>query len=317
MVLAALGRRLDHLRRRRLRPGDRQQPDATGALAGRRPRRPDRQRGHAASRRAANTRVQALAVNGNTLYIGGVLHDAAAGSRGARLAAVNATTGALLDWHRRPIVTSSSMTVHRPGPRRSSAARSPPQRHGAAGMTSFDGVTGAMTPWAINGHPELRPEHGDHRPDHRRRRPSSARRATTRRRGTTANFEGILGRSRLTGELDWINGCRGDNYADRRDRQRPLQRQPHARVRDGRVQAGDETPPVAVAMAIDKRGPRARPTSYGPLRGNWLRRRPPANQMLSLAAARSSTGPTRGATRPAGASSRTASTSSTAASSRG
>ena len=45
----------------------------------------------------ANSRVSALAINGNTLYMGGTFGTVGGQAR-SRLAAVNATTGALLPW---------------------------------------------------------------------------------------------------------------------------------------------------------------------------------------------------------------------------
>ncbi|WP_131106019.1 PKD domain-containing protein [Ornithinimicrobium sufpigmenti] len=163
---------------------------------------------------AANTRVASLAVHGNTLYVGGHFSTVSGQSR-SRLAAVNATTGALLPWAPsadREIVT---MTVH-PDSGRVIVGGSFSTVNGVSqrGMTSLDGTTGAVMPWAAN---QVIQNYG----------------ANTQisslitdgemiygvgwayfgAGGTTANFEGTFAADPLTGEIDWINGCRGDQFS--------------------------------------------------------------------------------------------------------
>ena len=87
----------------------------------------------------ANNRVQALAVNGNTLYVGGFF-TAFGGQPGSRLGAVNTTNGALLDWAPQADRDVVSMTVH-PSSGRVIAGGSFEIMNGVTqyGMTSLDG----------------------------------------------------------------------------------------------------------------------------------------------------------------------------------
>jgi PKD repeat protein len=160
----------------------------------------------------ANVRVAALAVRGDTLYLGGHFTMVSNQPR-SRVAAVHATTGALLPWA--PTVDSSvvAMTVHQPSGRviiggNFSTVNGVVQR----GMTSLDGSTGALMPWVVN---TIVTNYGS----------QSYISGLTNdgdmvygvgwnfgSGGGAGNFEGVFAADPLTGELDWVTGCRGDTY---------------------------------------------------------------------------------------------------------
>jgi hypothetical protein len=160
----------------------------------------------------ANTRVSALAVHGNNLYMGGHFTIVAGESR-TRLAAVNAVNGALLPWAPTADRDVAAMVVH-PSSGRVIVGGSFYELNGVAqwGMGSLDGTNGALRPWAANtvvrnGGPNA----------------YISSLATDGQRifgvgwavfftGATANFEGSFSADPLTGELHWVNGCRGDTY---------------------------------------------------------------------------------------------------------
>ena len=101
----------------------------------------------------ANSRVNAIALNGNTVYYGGAFSTAGNPTFTARghLAGANATTGALLPWT--PITDRdvNSMVVH-PASGRVIVGGSMNTINGITqlGMSSLDGVTGAVMSWAAN-----------------------------------------------------------------------------------------------------------------------------------------------------------------------
>ena len=162
---------------------------------------------------SASGRVSAIAVQGSTLYLGGNFTNAGGQPR-ARLAAVNATSGALLPWAPTADRDIVSMTVH-PGSGRVIVGGSFTTMNGQSqrGMTSLDGTTGAVMPWAAN---QVIQNYGAN---------TQISGLTTDGEtifgvawayfgagGTTANFEGQFAADPLTGELRWVNGCRGDQY---------------------------------------------------------------------------------------------------------
>jgi hypothetical protein len=105
----------------------------------------------------ANTTVRAFALNPstNTLYYGGFFTSVGSSEIGftprSRLAAVDATTGALLPWAPAADLEVISMVVH-PASGRVIVGGSFNTLNGSTqwGMGSLDGVTGAVQPWAAN-----------------------------------------------------------------------------------------------------------------------------------------------------------------------
>lgn len=160
----------------------------------------------------ANTRVNALAFLGNTLYMGGHFTTVSGQAR-VRLAAVNATNGDLLPWSPSADSEVISMVAH-PASGRVIVGGNFTQLNGIEqfGMGSLDGASGAVRPWAantvvMNSGPEAYisglTTDGD--------RIFGVGWAFFAN-AASANFEGIFSADPLTGELDWVNGCRGDNY---------------------------------------------------------------------------------------------------------
>ena len=165
---------------------------------------------------AFNNRVDALALNPgtNTLYIGG--HFTTGGGRTRlRLAAVNASNGTLLAWAPTADRDVVALAVHQPS-NRVIASGSFTQLNGTTqiGMGALDGSTGAAQPWAINQviqNSGLNTQINDLTTDGQLiygvgwawfGSPE----------GADANFEGQFAAVPTTGEVVWINGCRGDQY---------------------------------------------------------------------------------------------------------
>ncbi|MDE0804923.1 MAG: hypothetical protein OSA99_16580, partial [Acidimicrobiales bacterium] len=155
-----------------------------------------------------NTRVASMDAVGDTLYFGGYFTTVDGLSR-SRLAAVDAATGDLLPWA--PTVDREvvSMIVHEPS-NRVIVGGSFYDLNGASnpGMASIDGDTGATRPWAIN---QLIQQSGD-----------ATEIADLTVSGDLVyggawdfgggDFEGQFAADALTGDLVWVNGCRGDTY---------------------------------------------------------------------------------------------------------
>ena len=163
----------------------------------------------------ANSRVSAIARHGSTVYFGGAFTSAGNPtlmSRG-RLAAANASTGALLPWA--PVANGQvqAMVVH-PDSGRVIVGGHLSTLNGSTqlGMGSLDGTTGATMPWAAN---QVIRNYGE---------ATAIASLTTDGDhvygtgwaffggGATANFEGVFSANPLTGVLDWVDGGRGDNY---------------------------------------------------------------------------------------------------------
>ncbi len=166
----------------------------------------------------ANATVEALALNGNTLYFGGDFTSVGTNTSGfsarSRLAAVDATTGVLLPWAPAADGLVRTMVVH-PASGRVIVGGSFETLSGSLqrGMGSLDGVTGTVQPWAAN--TVIQNSGG-----------SAAINALTTDGekiygvgwaffggGATANFEGVFAADPLTGVIDWVDGGRGDNYS--------------------------------------------------------------------------------------------------------
>ena len=166
----------------------------------------------------ANATVEAIALNGNTLYFGGDFTTVGTNETGfvsrSRLAAVDATTGAVLPWAPAADLLVRTMVVH-PASGRVIVGGSFNTLNGSTqkGMGSLDGVTGAVEPWAAN---TVIQNSGD----------GTAIGALTTdgdtiygtgwaffASGANANFEGVFAADPLTGVIDWVDGGHGDNYS--------------------------------------------------------------------------------------------------------
>ncbi|MGH8978360.1 MAG: PKD domain-containing protein [Acidimicrobiia bacterium] len=166
----------------------------------------------------ANSRVDALAVNGNTVYFGGNFTTAGTSATGGvmgrtRLAAANATTSAILPWAPTADRAVHSMVYH-PGTGRVVVGGMFDNLNSSQqwGMGSLDGGTGALRPWAAN---TVIQNHGANA--------SIASLTTDGEKifgigwayfggGATANFEGAFAADPATGAIDWVDGGRGDTY---------------------------------------------------------------------------------------------------------
>ncbi|MGH8976535.1 MAG: PKD domain-containing protein, partial [Acidimicrobiia bacterium] len=166
---------------------------------------------------SANSRVDALAVNGNTLYYGGDFSTVGNNNVGfeprGRLAAVDATTGARLPWAPSADRIVNALVVH-PASGRVIVGGGFNTLNGTQqwGMGSLDGVSGAVLPWAAN---TVIENHDSG---------ASINSLTTDGEkiygvgwtfvsgGSDSNFEGVFAADPLTGVIDWINAGRGDNY---------------------------------------------------------------------------------------------------------
>jgi PKD repeat protein len=161
----------------------------------------------------ANSRVNDIAVNGATVYYAGSF-TVSAGQARARAAAVDATTGALRPWAPTAdqelvaIVVIPSLNKVVLGGRLT-------QLNGVEnrGMGAVDATTGATLPWPVN---RVITNWG------RDASINSLSVKGTQVFGTgytylvngvdSGNFEGIFAADGATGELQWVNGCRGDTY---------------------------------------------------------------------------------------------------------
>ncbi len=166
----------------------------------------------------ANSRVDALGLSGNTLYFGGDFTTVGTNETGftprSRLAAVDATSGAILPWAPTADRVVTAMVVHEPTGR-VMIGGSFEAVNGVTqyGMTSLDKNSGALEPWAAN---QVILNHGGS---------SQIASLTTDgnqiygvgwaffAQGASANFEGVFAADPATGNINWIDGGHGDNYS--------------------------------------------------------------------------------------------------------
>jgi hypothetical protein len=160
-----------------------------------------------------NGRVAELVVSGNTLYLGGVFSVVANRTR-QRIAAVDATSGGLLAWA--PAVNDEVMAITvPPGSGKVVLGGRFSTINGATnrGMGAVSASTGATLAWPAN---QIIVNWG---PDAsiwslNSDGPNVYGTGYTYMRGNggEGNFEGTFGADTATGQLKWVNGCRGDTY---------------------------------------------------------------------------------------------------------
>ncbi|HET9657908.1 MAG TPA: LamG-like jellyroll fold domain-containing protein [Kineosporiaceae bacterium] len=156
-----------------------------------------------------DARARALAVVGDTVYVGGIFTTAAGQARN-RLAALSVSTGAVLGWAPGANAEVMAMTAP-PGTDKIVVGGRFTTINGsdAYGLAAVDASSGALLPWAAT--------------------------ATVRNAGTAAaitslhsdatqvygtgytfgaggNLEGTFAAASATGEIAWINDCKGDSY---------------------------------------------------------------------------------------------------------
>jgi PKD repeat protein len=168
----------------------------------------------------ANTTVRAIAVNStaNTVYYGGFFTSVGNTDIGStarsRLAAADATTGALRPWAPATDREVVAMVVHPASGRVIVGGNFNTVNGGKQwGSASLDGTTGAPMPWAAN---TVVTNHDSG---------SEISSLSTDGEkiygtgwaffagGADANLEGAFAADPMTGVIDWVDGGRGDNYS--------------------------------------------------------------------------------------------------------
>ena len=199
----------------------------------------------------ANGRVDALALNGNTVYFGG--NFTTAGRTGTptgvvarmRLAAADATSGAVLPWNPTADNQVLSMVYHQ-GTGRVIVAGKFDNLNSTQqwGMGSLDGGDGRGAPMGReHGDPEPRQRLGDQRADHRRRARVRHRMGVLRQRRDRELRRRVLGRS---GHGSSRLGRRwsGRQLRHHRRGRRALHGRPPARLGDARLESAVRPVPV-------------------------------------------------------------------------
>jgi len=155
----------------------------------------------------ANTRVRSLAVSGNTLYLGGVFTTVGGQAR-TRLAAVNATTGALLPWA--PSADAEVMALTTVGGKVVAGGKFATLNGTSAyGMGALDATTGVLLPWAITA---VVRNAGDDAAIFSLHSDGTQVYGTGYTFGAGGNFEGSFAARASDGALVYVNGCLGDTY---------------------------------------------------------------------------------------------------------
>ncbi|MDE0804280.1 MAG: PKD domain-containing protein, partial [Acidimicrobiales bacterium] len=219
---------------------------------------------------AVNTRVQALEVVGDTLYLGGFFTTVAGESR-SRLAAVDSTDGTLLPWAPSVDREVVSMVAHEAtGQIIVGGSFNVINDTLQPGMSSVDATTGQNRPWGVNqiiqnSGPDT--EISDLTTDGTLVYGSAW---TFVGAGGSANFEGTFAADPATGDLVWVNGCRGDTYGlTVRDGVVYAVGHPHDCGMIGGQPQATPTSKWQRAMAFDARGSiYGRTNAFGP-QTNW------------------------------------------------
>jgi hypothetical protein len=160
-----------------------------------------------------NGRVAELVVSGNTLYLGGVF-SVVGGRTRHRVAAVDATSGAVSSWA--PAVDAEVMAITvPPGSGKVVLGGRFTTINGATnrGMGAVSASTGATLPWPVN---QIIVNWGQDASIWSLNNDGATVYGTgytyLGRNGGSGNFEGVFAAETATGQLKWVNGCRGDTY---------------------------------------------------------------------------------------------------------
>jgi PKD repeat protein len=156
-----------------------------------------------------DARARTLAVVGDTVYVGGVFTTAAGQAR-KRLAALSVSTGAVLGWA--PGADAEVMAMTAPaGTSKVIVGGRFTTINGADayGLAALDAVSGALLPWAATATirnagtaSAITSLHSD----------ATQVYGTGYTFGSGGNLEGTFAAASDTGQLAWINDCKGDSY---------------------------------------------------------------------------------------------------------
>ena len=156
-----------------------------------------------------DARARALTVVDNTVYIGGIFTTASGQAR-TRLAAVNATSGALLSWAPSADAEVMALTAP-PGTNKIIAGGRFDTLNGtsAVGTGALDATSGATLSWPAN-----TVVHNSGTATAITSLTSDAAQVygTGYTFGSGGNLEGSFAASSDTGQISWVNGCKGDSY---------------------------------------------------------------------------------------------------------
>ena len=156
-----------------------------------------------------NANVNALTVKGSTLYVGGAFTVVSNQPR-TRLAAVNAVSGALSTWA--PSVDQEVRGITVPGDLgRVIAAGHFELVNGVTtrGMAALSAADASLLPWAVN---SVISNGGADSAVWSVSDNGSQVFGTGYTFGAGGNLEGTFAADAATGNLQWVNGCRGDTY---------------------------------------------------------------------------------------------------------
>ena len=159
-----------------------------------------------------NARVRTLAVAGGgaTLFAGGIFTTANGQSR-QRLASFNTSNGSLTSWAPRAQAEVMTMVVPAGKGRVVVGGRFTTLNGVAAyGMGALSPSTGATTSWSTN---QTIRNAGPNAAIYSLSSDGYRVYGTGYRYGSGGNFEGTFASTLSTGNLQWVNGCRGDTYA--------------------------------------------------------------------------------------------------------
>ena len=158
---------------------------------------------------SVNSEVNAVAVSGNVLYVGGIFSTSSGNAR-SRLAAFSTTNGALLSWA--PVSNRQIMAITAPaGTNKVIVGGRFTTLNGVAavGMGALDSATGATLSWPVN---TIVMNSGDNAGINSLTNDGTRVFGTGYTFGSGGNFENNFSAD-LSGNLLWVNGCRGDNYS--------------------------------------------------------------------------------------------------------
>lgn len=156
-----------------------------------------------------DARARALAVVGDTVYVGGIFTTAAGQAR-SRLAALSVSSGAVLSWA--PAADAEVMAMTAPagagkvivGGRFTTISGT-----AAYGLAALDAASGALLPWAATA--TIR-NAGTAAAITSLRSDATQVYGTGYTFGSGGNLEGSFAAATDSGTIAWINGCRGDTY---------------------------------------------------------------------------------------------------------